>query len=198
MHHELKTWPKPFAAIRSGEKSYEIREDDREFKVGDSLLLKEHDPHERCGGSGRVWDNGDKTDCGCPSPHGEYTGNQLKVKVVYKTEGGEWGLPDETCVLGIRIEDLYGRAQQPSHFTVCTKKTGVPCYDKATPDEPVFVLRAQDLTSPQVVCEWIRLNIETAPQDKLRQALESALAMASFGKMYGIDGTYETKRKRAD
>ena len=33
------------------------------------------------------------------------------------------------------------------------KRDGVPCYDKAEPDEPIFVLRSQDLIAPDVV-EW--------------------------------------------
>lgn len=79
-----------------------------------------------------------------------------------------------------------------------TKKAGVPCYDKAGPDEPLFVLRAQDLSSPKIVAEWIKQNIETAPHQKLRDALEVALSMSSYGRMYGMDGGYETKRKKAD
>jgi len=44
--HELKTWPKYFAAVRSGQKRFEIRRNDREFKVGDILVLREFDPEE--------------------------------------------------------------------------------------------------------------------------------------------------------
>jgi hypothetical protein len=42
--HELKTWPKYFAAVRSGQKRFEIRRNDREFAVGDILVLREFDP----------------------------------------------------------------------------------------------------------------------------------------------------------
>ncbi|WP_184722622.1 ASCH/PUA domain-containing protein [Caulobacter sp.] len=42
--HELKTWPKYFAAVRSGQKRFEIRRNDRDFKVGDILVLSEFDP----------------------------------------------------------------------------------------------------------------------------------------------------------
>lgn len=82
---------------------------------------------------------------------------------------------------------------------MATKREGVACYDKADEDEPLFVLRAQDMSSPLVVLEWIRQNIESAPHAKLRDAFECALKMVSYGKMGGgMDGTYETKRKRAD
>lgn len=43
MIHELKTDPKYFAAIRSGEKRFELRRDDRYFRVGDYLALNEYD-----------------------------------------------------------------------------------------------------------------------------------------------------------
>ncbi|MDB5455509.1 MAG: hypothetical protein JWP92_1094, partial [Caulobacter sp.] len=42
--HELKTWPQYFAAVRSGQKRFEIRRNDRDFKVGDILALREFDP----------------------------------------------------------------------------------------------------------------------------------------------------------
>ena len=43
MIHELKIWPPYFDAVRSGEKTFELRKDDRGFKVGDFLALNEWD-----------------------------------------------------------------------------------------------------------------------------------------------------------
>lgn len=42
--HTLKTWPEYFEAIWSGKKNFEIRKADRDFKVGDCLILLEYDP----------------------------------------------------------------------------------------------------------------------------------------------------------
>ena len=45
--HELKTWPEYFEALiakRKKRKTFEIRENDRDYKVGDLLWLKEYDP----------------------------------------------------------------------------------------------------------------------------------------------------------
>ena len=43
MIHELKTDPEYFAAVRSGEKRFELRRNDRDFRVGDYLALNEYD-----------------------------------------------------------------------------------------------------------------------------------------------------------
>ncbi len=42
--HQLKTWPQYFDVILSGEKTFEIRRNDRGFAVGDVLMLYEFEP----------------------------------------------------------------------------------------------------------------------------------------------------------
>lgn len=42
--HVLKCWPSSFQAIKRGVKKFEIRKNDRNYEVGDSLFLKEYDP----------------------------------------------------------------------------------------------------------------------------------------------------------
>lgn len=80
MTHELKTWPVPFEAVASGFKHHEVRRPDRDFHVGDRLLLREWRPDT-----------------------GEYTGRELIVGVSYMTRAGEWGLPDDVCVMSIEV-----------------------------------------------------------------------------------------------
>ncbi len=41
--HNLKTWPKFFKALTEG-KNFEIRVNDRDYQVGDTLSLNEFDP----------------------------------------------------------------------------------------------------------------------------------------------------------
>lgn len=41
MKHELKTWPIYFQPLAKGKKTFEIRRDDRQYKEGDILVLKE-------------------------------------------------------------------------------------------------------------------------------------------------------------
>jgi len=61
------------------------------------------------------------------------------------------------------------------------------CLRKAAEDEPIFVLRGQDESSPKVILHWIAKNFETCPDEKLREAFEHALIMKNY-----------PKRKKAD
>lgn len=81
--HELKCWPEPFAALVAGTKTFEFRKDDRDFAVGDELLLREWLGGFRVGGV----------------PQG-YSGAQLRRKVTYKATGA-FGIPVGYCVLGL-------------------------------------------------------------------------------------------------
>lgn len=79
--HELKTWPEYFRPIMSGDKTFEVRLDDRGFKVGDILDLREYH-------AGR-W----------------YTGNSCRVEVTYILRGGAWlPYPSGYVVMSIRAE----------------------------------------------------------------------------------------------
>ena len=42
--HGLKVWPEYFKEIRSGNKTFEVRKNDRDFEMGDRLYLREFDP----------------------------------------------------------------------------------------------------------------------------------------------------------
>ena len=43
-----------------------------------------------------------------------------------------------------------------------------------------FTLHAKDRTAPSTICDWIVRNIETAPEEKLREALECAIEMRNY------------------
>lgn len=66
---ELKCWPEYYAKVESGEKTFEIRQNDRGYKVGDILVLREWRP----------------TVHGMTMTHGHYTGRSLKRTVTYAT-----------------------------------------------------------------------------------------------------------------
>ncbi len=56
------------------------------------------------------------------------------------------------------------------------------CLKKAFNDEKLFVLMARDITSPQVVGEWIKQNIGVQPRERLIEALDCAIAMVDTQK----------------
>jgi len=74
--HELKTWPEFFERILDGSKPFEIRRGDRNFKVGDTLLLKEWKPMAR-----------------------EYTGREVRKVITYTLTG--MGLEAGFIALGL-------------------------------------------------------------------------------------------------
>jgi hypothetical protein len=82
MIHRLKTWPLYFKEILDGNKTFDIRKNDRGFKTGDWLLLEEYNP---------------STDT--------YTGRKLCFEIGFMLQG-EWGLPSDICCMSlIEIED---------------------------------------------------------------------------------------------
>jgi hypothetical protein len=48
--------------------------------------------------------------------------------------------------------------------------------------QDTFTLVEQDASAPGTICDWITRNIETAPAEKLRTALERAIKFRAFGK----------------
>lgn len=43
-----------------------------------------------------------------------------------------------------------------------------------------FTLVGRDMTAPRVICEWIKENIESCPEDKLWEALHRAITMRNL------------------
>ncbi len=79
--HELRCWPEFFAAILDGSKPFEVRRDDRGFRVGDVLRLREYEPYVT-----------------------GYTGRELRVRVTYRLDREPW-LPGGYVALGIDTPD---------------------------------------------------------------------------------------------
>jgi len=62
--HKVKSWIHLFQAVKSGKKKHDFRDaTERDYKVGDQLLLQEFDFIK-----------------------GEYTGEELVVNITYKTD----------------------------------------------------------------------------------------------------------------
>lgn len=83
MEYELKTWSQYFQAVVEGKKHFEIRNNDRGFHVGDTLILKEYIPFTE----GK-------------HPLGRYTGKSITVKVDYILEQFD-GIPSNISIMSI-------------------------------------------------------------------------------------------------
>jgi hypothetical protein len=82
--HYLKIWPVFFSEVSCGLKKYEVRLNDRNFKVGDRLRLREWNPTA-----------------------GRYTGAEVTAAIVHMTPGDVPPLGDllafSVCILGIEV-----------------------------------------------------------------------------------------------
>lgn len=71
--HRIKIWPEHFKAVRNGLKKAELRIFDREYEVGDTLVLNE-------------WKIGTS----------RYTGNKITVRIThvlkFKRDGAMWAM----------------------------------------------------------------------------------------------------------
>ncbi|SFS30597.1 ASCH/PUA domain-containing protein [Lutibacter maritimus] len=88
--HKLKILPEYYQAAASGNKPFEIRKNDRDYKLGDKLELQE-------------WDGVN------------YTGKEIHVYVTYILKGGLYGLDKAYCILGTRIIEVI--KNEPSKIT---------------------------------------------------------------------------------
>ena len=83
--HELKCWPDYFRAIVRGDKTFEVRRDDRGFQKGDILHLVEYDPKK-------------------VEPF-RLTGNVEQLLISYVLTGGQFGIESGYVVLGLQKFD---------------------------------------------------------------------------------------------
>lgn len=59
--------------------------------------------------------------------------------------------------------------------------TDKTCFSKAQErGDQTFTVVGRDMSSPRVICEWIKENIETCPEDKLHEALNRAITMRNL------------------
>ncbi|MFC0182541.1 protein of unknown function [Pseudarcicella hirudinis] len=79
MTHEIKCEREYFSQTWLRKKPFEVRKDDRNFSVGDELMLREWIAHKQ-----------------------EYTHRVMFAKISYKLEGGQFGIGKDYCVLGLQ------------------------------------------------------------------------------------------------
>lgn len=86
--HKLKLFPEYFDAVANGIKTFEIRKNDRDYKVGDTLHLYEFDPEV----------NGYLLSSRLP----ETRTCDVAVTYILTHEDFPDGIPEDYCVMGIR------------------------------------------------------------------------------------------------
>jgi len=77
--HVLKTWPDMYREIEAGEKLHDFRRNDRSFRRGQHLLLREFDPDTQ-----------------------HYSGRVAVVRIGSISYGPEWGIPEGFAAFTIR------------------------------------------------------------------------------------------------
>jgi hypothetical protein len=87
----LKTDPEVFQAVFEGTKNFEIRKNDRDFQVGDTLLLRE------------TKFSGEEMAVGVPLI---YTGRSIVCDVKYILQG-LYGLQDGWCIMSIEVRSKF-------------------------------------------------------------------------------------------
>jgi len=93
--HEIKIWPPFFVAVSKGEKTFEIRKNDRDYKPGDVIFMREFSPKDN-----------------------RYTGRLLSAEIGFVYSGKDFGVKEGYCVfslLGVKRErDDLSNVQQPT------------------------------------------------------------------------------------
>lgn len=84
--HELKILNEYFVPVLTGKKCFEIRKNDRDYKVGDVLILREWIPNLVFNGENQA---------------GNYTGRKVCRVITYIFNGGNYGVSEDTVILGI-------------------------------------------------------------------------------------------------
>lgn len=84
--HRLKTLAPYWERVQSGEKTFEIRKNDRDFQVGDTLELEYYNPDK-------------------PIQQGfDYYPTQIILaRVNYILSGGKFGLDTDYCIMAIEL-----------------------------------------------------------------------------------------------
>lgn len=81
MTHCLKIQSRYFEEIQNGDKTFEVRKNDRNFKLGDKVILQEYD-----------------------IDNNTYSGSEIEMRISYILHGDFklFGLANDHCVLGLR------------------------------------------------------------------------------------------------
>lgn len=95
--HYLKTWPYYFCLMCDGSKTFEYRRNDRNYQVGDRLVLQEWDPGSAC-----------------------YSGQEFRCKVMLVVTAAP-GLPVGHCIMQTEALDRQEGGKDVSKRNDCSR-----------------------------------------------------------------------------
>lgn len=81
--HDLKVWQVYFEALKNGRKKFELRKMDRDFRVGDFLVLEEYD-----------------------NENNHYTGRKIQAIIDFMIIGAQFGVEKDYCCMSITVFPL--------------------------------------------------------------------------------------------
>jgi hypothetical protein len=120
MEHTLKTDHEVFQAVWEAKKTYELRKNDRNFQVGDTLDLAET---VYTGAEMAPRLNGAFPGETIPGKPLEYTGRHCYFKVTHILNGPIYGLTDGWCIMSIVPEIPYRDYPSPLYSDCTSEKT---------------------------------------------------------------------------
>jgi hypothetical protein len=82
--HKVKCLRAYFWAIDRGDKTFDVRRDDRGYQKGDKIIFK-------------LWETPSKA-----YPQGRFDGNEIERKITYVLTGGQFGIEPGYVVLGLK------------------------------------------------------------------------------------------------
>ena len=80
--HKLKVWPEYFKDLLSGKKTFELRKNDRDYQVGDHLILEEFNPETSA-----------------------YSGGHVHRTITHILHGPAFGLEEGSVIMSIVLQD---------------------------------------------------------------------------------------------
>lgn len=86
--HDLKTWPTPYDAVAAGLKPWELRLNDRDYRVGDRLRLRRWVPVAE-----------------------SYSGEETTRQVAWLLKGPAFGLPEGYVIMSLSPPDPQARIE---------------------------------------------------------------------------------------
>lgn len=160
--HDIKIYPEFFSAICTGVKRTELRKNDRDYRVGDTLHLMET-PRGSC----------------------HRTGEFINVKIIHIADVGEW-MPGYV-LLSVELQEPRKAAMDSE--TYCKERKLFCSTDTARMRKAISVSAGTDVAHPApVIPGWIPVS-ERMPEIR-KHWLDVTVIIAISGEKYGSEALY--------